>query len=89
LLDVSYRSDEPESVLIYADGRDARVLRRLIEVLGSEERAQNALILIGFLSRLEKKAGMASATRVKMAKDSFRELVGVSYNDFGRIVESL
>jgi hypothetical protein len=89
LLDVSYRSDQPDSVLIYADGRDARALRRLIDVLGTEDRAKNALILIGFLSKLEKKAGMASATRVKMVKESFRELTGVSYSEFGRIVESL
>jgi len=89
LLDVSYRSDQPDSVLIYADGRDGRVLRRLIDVLGSEERAQNALILVGFLSKLEKKAGMASATRVKMVKDSFRELTGVSYTEFSRIAEAL
>jgi hypothetical protein len=89
LLDVSYRASEPDSVLIYADGRDARVLRRMIELLGSEEKAQNALILIGFLAKLEKKAGMASAARVKVVKENFRELVGVSYGEFGRLVESI
>ena len=40
MLDVSYRSDKPDSVLIYADGSDARVLRKLIFSLGSEEKAQ-------------------------------------------------
>ena len=76
-------------MFVYADGRDARVLRRLSEILGSEERMQNALLLTGYLAKLEKKNGMASATRTKLIKDSFRELVGVSYQEYGRIVEAL
>ncbi len=89
MLDVSYRSDQPDSVLIYADGRDARVLRRLKDLLGSDEKVQNALILTGFLSKLEKKSGTATAARIKLVKDNFRELVGVSYQEYGRIVDSL
>jgi hypothetical protein len=65
------------------------VLRRLKEVLGSEEKVQNALILTGFLSKLEKKSGSVAAARIKVVKDSFRDLVGVSYQEYCRIVESL
>ncbi len=88
MLDVSYRSDKPDSVLIYADGSDARVLRKLISNLGSEERAQTALILTGFLSKLERKGGIAYAMRAKKVKENFKELVGVSYSEFLKITES-
>ncbi|MDA4130291.1 MAG: hypothetical protein OK457_05935 [Thaumarchaeota archaeon] len=89
MLDVSYVPDRPDSVMVYADGRDARILKKLISLLGSEENAQNALILTGFLSKIEKKGGMAFAARAGLVKESFRELVGVSYQEYGRILETL
>jgi len=88
LLDVSYRSDKPDSVLIYADGSDARVLRKLISNLGSEEKAQTALILTGFLSKLEKKGGVASSMRATKVKENFEELVGISFQEFLKMIES-
>jgi len=75
--------------MVYADGHDGRVLKSLISLLGSEENAQNALILTGFLSKIEKKGGSAFAARAKLVKESFRELVGVSYQEYGRILEAL
>ncbi|MDA4130047.1 MAG: hypothetical protein OK457_04700 [Thaumarchaeota archaeon] len=89
MLDVSYLPDRPDSVMVYADGRDARVLKKLISFLGSEENAQNALILTGFLSKLEKKGEMAFAARAKVVKESFGELVGVSYQEYYRILGTL
>jgi hypothetical protein len=88
LLDVSYRSDKPDSALIYADGADARVLRKLISVLGSEEKAQTALILIGYLSKLEKKGGITSEVRARKVKENFKELIGISFPDFLRMAET-
>ena len=88
MLDVSYRSEKPDSVLIYADGSDARVLRKLISSLGSEEKAQIALILTGFLSKLEKKGGFASAMRATKVKENFEELVGISFEEFLKMAES-
>jgi hypothetical protein len=88
LLDVSYRSDKPDSVLIYADGSDARVLRKLISNLGSEEKAQTALILTGFLSKLEKKGGIDSAMKAKKVKENFKELVGISLPEFLKLTET-
>ncbi|MDA4111554.1 MAG: hypothetical protein OK439_03385 [Thaumarchaeota archaeon] len=75
--------------MIYADGLDARVLRQLIEALGSEEKAQNALILTGFLSKLEKKGGTDSLARAKRVKENFREIVGISFQEYSRILEAL
>jgi hypothetical protein len=88
LLDVSYRSDKPDIVRVYADGADARVLRNLISMLGSEEKAQVALILTGLLSKLEKKSGSASAVRAKKVKESFKELLGISYQEFLKTADS-
>lgn len=89
LLDISFRSNKPGSIVVYADGADSRVLQKLISKLGSEQKAQNALILTGFLSKLEKKSDPVSAARAKIARENFRELVGVSLAEFQRIVESI
>jgi hypothetical protein len=91
LLDISYRADRPGSVLVYADGADARVLQKLIDLLGSEERAHNALILTGYLDRIQKKKKAnkkVNITRkISRVKNSFPALVGVSYEDFIGIYE--
>jgi hypothetical protein len=88
LLDVSFRSNKPGSILVYADGADARLLRKLLSVLGSEERVQNALILTGLLSKLEKKTGTADAVRAKKVRECFEGLVGVSFQEFQRLIEN-
>ena len=87
MLDVSFRSDEPESVLVYADGLDARIIRKLIAALGSEERAQNSLILLGAIAKLQKNGNVSSVARAKKVKESFRELVGLTYNEYNRLLE--
>ena len=74
---------------MYADGVDARVIRKLISFLGSEERAQNALILTGLLSKLEKTSNAVSTARAKRVRESFEDLVGISYQDFKRLSESI
>jgi hypothetical protein len=88
LLDVSYRSDKPDSVLIYADGSDARVLRKLISSLGSEEKVQTALILAGYLSKLEKKGGFTSVARARKVEENFKELIGISFPEFLKMAET-
>jgi hypothetical protein len=74
--------------VVYADGVDARLMRRLISRLGSEERVQNALILTGFISKLEKKSGAANIARAKRVRQNFEELVGVSFQEFQRLTET-
>lgn len=74
---------------MYADGIDARVLRKLISSLGSEERAQNAIILTGFLSKLERRSDLSSAARAKRVRENFEQLVGISYREFCNLTESI
>ena len=89
MLDISFRYNKPGSISVYADGADARFLRKLISVLGSEERAQNALILTGFVAKLQKTGTASSEFRARRARESFEELVGVSYQEFQRILEKI
>jgi hypothetical protein len=88
LLDISFRPNKPGKVVVYADGKDARMLRKLIASIG-EERAQNALILFGFISKLEKKGGAVSAARALRARQKFEEVVGMSFEEFHRLMESV
>ena len=89
MLDISFRSNKPGSIVVYADGEDARTLRKLISSLGSEERAQNALILSGFLLKLEKKGGAASTARALRVREKFEELVGMHFEEFHRLMETI
>jgi len=75
--------------VVYTDGVDARLMRKLISSLGSEERAQNALILTGLLSKLEKKTDAASAARAKRVRERFDELVGIPFQEFQRLTETI
>jgi hypothetical protein len=74
---------------VYADGVDARLLQKLVSALGSEEKAQNALILMGFLAKLEKKGGAISAARIKRVVENFEQLVGISYEEFRQLIETI
>ena len=87
MLDISFRSSKPGSIVVYADGVDARLMRKLKSHLGSEERVQNALILTGFITKLEKKGGAANATRAKRVRESFEELVGITFQEFQRLTD--
>ena len=75
--------------MVYADGVDARLLRKLISSLGSEERVQNALILAGFISKLEKKGGTVSTAKARRARESFNDLVGMPFQEFQRLTETV
>lgn len=89
MLDISFRSNKPRSILVYSDGADARLFKKLISMLGSEEKVHNAIILTGFIAKQEKREGASSAARAKRARDSFEELVGISYQEFQRLVSTL
>jgi hypothetical protein len=89
MLDISFRSNKPGSIVVYADGEDARLLQKLISHLGSEEKAQNAIILSGFLSKLERKGGPASEARASRVRQKFEEMVGIPFEEFRRLIETI
>ena len=76
----------PDKAIVYLDGRDARVFNQLLYKLGSEERVQNAMILTGLLSQTAETG--ISKRQSNEIKSSFPELVGVSFEDFNKMLET-
>lgn len=81
MLDISFRSELPGKILVYMDGYDARVFKRLVKTLGSEEYAQNAILLTGLLSDSPDGTKLSPEDEHGV-KASFNELVGLSYEEF-------
>ena len=83
-MDISHNSGYLDCALVRLDGEEGRIYKQLTEFLGTSERAQNALILVGAMSKLG-----TTDKRVRKIKDSFLEMIGVSYDDFSRFLETL
>lgn len=87
MLDISLRPELPKKALVYLDGQDARLFKNLVKILGSEERAQCAIILTGVMAEAKKDRLTTDAER-EVVKN-FKELVGCDYVAFQRLVENL
>jgi hypothetical protein len=88
LLDVSTDTEDASRVVAYLDGPDARLFKALLEKLGSEDKVQSALILLGLLSKLEDAEGAVSSEKTETAKDLFLEYAGVTYEQFLNIIHN-
>jgi hypothetical protein len=88
LLDISIRPELPGKAIVYLDGLDARIYKELLKKLGSEERVQNAIILSGLLSKSRRNRKISEA-KLRAARSSFRELVGITFEDFAIFLEGL
>ncbi len=89
LLDVSFRSELPDKAILFLDGKDARVFRRLLSELGSEDQVQNAMILCGLLAEIREGKELPSKMGVKEIESIFPEYVGVSFEEFTEILDNL
>lgn len=78
----------PDKAVVYLDGLDARIFKQLLYKLGSEERVQNAMILTGLLAQPAATGVPISKSVEREIQNSFRDLVGVSFEDFNRILDS-
>ena len=78
----------PDKAIAYLDGRDARIFNQLLFKLGSEERVQNAMILTGLLSQTAETGMQISKRQANEIRANFPELVGVSFEDFNKILET-
>lgn len=87
MLDISRRSELPGKSIVYLDGQDARIFKKLVKALGSEERAQNAMILTGLLAGSPNDKLSYEDKRKVIA--SFREIVGCDYEAFQNLVGML
>ena len=88
LLDIS-RAREKNRLSVYMDGADARVYRALKLKLGSEERANNAILLTGMIEKLQLRQDKYSVETIRSIKRNFNELVGISSTRFEELLDSL
>lgn len=86
LIDVSVRKNRSRKAFVYLDGSDSRLFKVLRQRLGSEKRAQNALILEGLIEKLKESGTHAEIQEVKK---QYPYIVGVSYSELQKIVYSL
>ena len=84
---LSENKNDP-SVVAYFDGSDARLYKALNEKLGSEVKVQNALILLGLMKKLSELNTSESYDGIAKSREIFPEYVGISYDEFGRILDS-
>ncbi|MDG6998557.1 MAG: hypothetical protein JRN15_05520 [Nitrososphaerota archaeon] len=87
MLDISSRPELPGKAIVYMDGQDARLFKRLAKILGSEKRAQNAMILIGLLAGSSNEK--LSTEDQREIVSSFQEIIGYDYEVFQKLVEML
>ncbi len=80
--------------MAYLDGLDARIFNTLVERLGSEKRAQNAIILMGLLTKLGAEATGQSRRESQrkmgeIVREAFPESTGVSFAEFEKIISNI
>lgn len=79
-----------KDAIVYLDGIDARIYRALSKRLGSEERVQNAFILMGLLAKLEENGDReGSEEQSRSVRENFENFVGISYTEFDELIGSL
>ena len=86
MIDISVDRQDTAKATAYLDGADARLFRRLRVKLGSDEFAQNAIILQGLISKLE---GSRKKKEVEEIEKLFPGIIGISYAELQRIVSSI
>ena len=88
MLEVFESEQGDSSAVAYFDGLDARLYRAFTEKLGSEERVQNAMILLGLMKKLKELKNADSSQEVARAEGAFQEYVGISFEKFDKLLQS-
>ena len=83
------RDADPNRAIAYLDGLDARLYKALVVRLGSEDAAQNAVILVGLMEKLRKVGTTAAASEIAKLQRLFPKVVGVSYKRFDKILDEV
>lgn len=87
MLDISLRSELPDKAIVYLDGLDARIFRKLLSALQSEEKVQNAIILCGLLQAVKEMDAPPANLSEAEIEASFSEFVGITFSEFVAILE--
>jgi folate-dependent phosphoribosylglycinamide formyltransferase PurN len=86
LIDISIDRRNSRKAHVYLDGPDARLFRRLREKLDSDELAQSAIILAGFIRKLEDSENTKKKEEIV---NIFPKVAGLSYAELQRIAASI
>ncbi|MGI0079242.1 MAG: hypothetical protein ACRECH_06425 [Nitrososphaerales archaeon] len=89
MIDISIRKENADRAIAYFDGADARIYRGLVSRLGSEDAAQNAVILIGLIAKLGKLRTRKATEEIGRIHRLFPKLVGVSYKRFDSMLDDI
>ncbi|MHB8567424.1 MAG: hypothetical protein ACYC7D_09260 [Nitrososphaerales archaeon] len=87
MLDIFPDSEDDSKALAYMDGSDASIFRSLARRLGSEERVQNAFILVGLISELEAKGSSENSLKAERAKHFFPQYAGITFEKFESLIK--
>jgi hypothetical protein len=87
LINYSFPKDDNRKIIAKLDGRDAELFRRIVSCLGSEKKAQDALILEGYYHKLES-SGQVSRRDIERMEELWIKIVGMPKSDFEKLVTS-
>lgn len=81
LIKYSLPNEEPTRIVVSLAGKDAELFNNLVAKLGSEKRAQDAIILEGFMTKVEK-SHQLSKKEIKNLEEMWPKIVGITRRDF-------
>jgi hypothetical protein len=84
---ISFSDRNEDSITLHLSDFDAIFFRKLAKALGSEKRAQNAIILQGYLTKLEQSCQVPE--ELERIESHWESLVGVSKEQFDYIVANI
>jgi hypothetical protein len=88
MLSFSSPKKNPNRIFVTLDGKDGVLFKRLIRVLGSEKRAQNAVILEGFIARL-RATDQISQKEIAIVEKRWKTLTGYTKGDFDSLMKQV
>ena len=86
-MDIVTKKSDSLKAVAYLDGIDARIFTRLTQRLGSQEKAQNAIILVGLFHNFESSRSKASLEKIEKIKLYFIEELGMPFDELDYIID--
>jgi hypothetical protein len=87
LIDISKNGGNLLKVSVYLDGLDARIFSSLVSRLGSEEKAQEAIILVGMIERLSREKTRSSQLKIGKIRSYFRDNLKFPLEDMYSVID--
>jgi hypothetical protein len=88
LISYSYPKENSRRVLVRLEGRDGIFFQKLASTLGSKKRAQNAIILEGYIEKIRQSSQVSHAD-IERVEKLWPKVVGMSRSEFVKIISSI